>query len=232
MVAVGAPEWLVFIALAVGNPRVDCIPFGEISSEMDRKEWRPTCISAVSTQLTKCCGIGELPNLLTQPTPSHHPCSRHLCRSVLSIALCSLCPPSPHLLHPSCRPRSLDPRLAGPCRWNPHLSLSSPWCLPGLHLLHTDGDHHPRLGHFSRVGVGRSTPPLHPRGHGRSNPKGGYSPLPLPMASLHRFHSTHHFSRHIFGSPIPDRHFSLRMGSLRLLRLIRVCDYSLFAFLG
>jgi hypothetical protein len=52
-------------------------PFGEISSEMDRKEWRPTCISAVSTQLTKCCGIGELPNLLTQPTPSHHPCSRH-----------------------------------------------------------------------------------------------------------------------------------------------------------
>ena len=26
--------------------------------------------------------------------------------------------------------------------------------------------------------------------------------------------------------------FSLRMGSLRLLRLIRVCDYSLFAFLG
>ena len=28
-----------------------------------QKELRPTCISAVSTQLTKCCGMGELPNL-------------------------------------------------------------------------------------------------------------------------------------------------------------------------
>lgn len=37
------------------------------AKEMDRKEWRPTCISAVSTQLTKCCGIGELPNPLHAP---------------------------------------------------------------------------------------------------------------------------------------------------------------------
>ena len=29
---------------------------------LDRKEWRPTCIAAVSTQLTNCCGMGELPN--------------------------------------------------------------------------------------------------------------------------------------------------------------------------
>ena len=27
-----------------------------------RKELRPTCISAVSTQLTKCFGLGERPN--------------------------------------------------------------------------------------------------------------------------------------------------------------------------
>ena len=37
----------------------------DAGKEMERKEWRPTGISAVSTQLTKCCGIGELPNLLT-----------------------------------------------------------------------------------------------------------------------------------------------------------------------
>ena len=28
------------------------------------KEWRQTCIAAVSTQLTKCYGMGELPNRL------------------------------------------------------------------------------------------------------------------------------------------------------------------------
>ncbi len=46
-----------------------CALVATVASEMDRKEWRPTCISAVSTQLTKCCGIGELPNLC-RPTPS------------------------------------------------------------------------------------------------------------------------------------------------------------------
>jgi hypothetical protein len=58
-----------------GHWKEDALRLATVASEMDRKEWRPTCISAVSTQLTKCCGIGELPNLLTQPTPSHHPSS-------------------------------------------------------------------------------------------------------------------------------------------------------------
>ena len=56
-----------------GHWKEDALRLATVASEMDRKEWRPTCISAVSTQLTKCCGIGELPNLLTQPTPSHSP---------------------------------------------------------------------------------------------------------------------------------------------------------------
>ena len=34
-----------------------------VTSNGSQKELRPTCISAVSTQLTKCCGMGELPNL-------------------------------------------------------------------------------------------------------------------------------------------------------------------------
>jgi hypothetical protein len=46
--------------------------------EWARKEWRPTCISTVSTQLTKCSGIGELPNLhLPRHPRSHRPCSGH-----------------------------------------------------------------------------------------------------------------------------------------------------------
>ena len=32
------------------------------------KEWRQTCIAAVSTQLTKCYGMGELPNRLKART--------------------------------------------------------------------------------------------------------------------------------------------------------------------
>ena len=54
---------------------------------LDRKEWRPTCIAAVSTQLTNCCGMGELPNRcgsiqLIQPVVgiagTHLPGSLHL----------------------------------------------------------------------------------------------------------------------------------------------------------
>ena len=44
--------------------RIRCrsTPLGGQHLFWDRKEWRPTCIAAVSTQLTNCCGMGELPN--------------------------------------------------------------------------------------------------------------------------------------------------------------------------
>jgi hypothetical protein len=60
------------------------IEVATVASEMDRKEWRPTCISAVSTQLTKCCGIGELPNLLTQPT--HYALPVHATNFLVDLA--------------------------------------------------------------------------------------------------------------------------------------------------
>ncbi len=61
LVEVGAGVgWTVYPPLSTHPSRVI---FWVLAVEVPaRKEWRPTCISAVSTQLTKCCGIGELPN--------------------------------------------------------------------------------------------------------------------------------------------------------------------------
>jgi len=78
LVEVGAGVgWTVYPPLSTHPSRVI---FWVLAVEVPaRKEWRPTCISAVSTQLTKCCGIGELPNpslyrhrpVLRQPDSPH-----------------------------------------------------------------------------------------------------------------------------------------------------------------